>query len=273
MKSSIRQPRKSLFVIRDDDLSYFNTPDDVLKWYGDVFAEGIPVGFSTIPFATSKTDFHHSRGGEPGREYGISENRELIDFITSNPMIEIMQHGCNHENVGGRYEYAVSNGLFEKTARGKAELCRAFGNVSVFVPPHDQISNHGILAIEHAGLNVLRSKGSKNFLPRCSYGIGLFKMILHILKYKFLRKTLPPYPFTLDFGNHKEAYTARIELGTGELFWMMKDAFDKGGHFVVVTHINDMSAEKKQTLLDCISFAKKLGYQCAKPSELFRSYE
>ena len=257
------------FVIRDDDLSAFNSPDDITRWYADIFAMNIPVGFSTIPFVTDASDLH-GRGGGTNREHPISENQKLVEYVNSNPLIEIMQHGCNHENANGKYEYQISEGLIEKTARGKTELEKAFEkSIEVFVPPHDQISNHGILAIEQSNLNIIRSKGSKNFLPRFSYLVGIAKMAWHILKFKLARKTLPAYPYTLDFGNHQEAFSMRIELGITELFRMMKWSFDRNGNFVVVTHINDMNEDKKATLLACIYEAKRLGFACAFPHELF----
>lgn len=260
---------KNKFVIRDDDLSAFNSSEDIKQWYADIFAMDIPVGFSTIPFVTDASDLH-GRGGQTGREHPISENQELIEYVKSNPLIEIMQHGCNHENVAGKYEYQADRGLFEKTLKGKYELERAFGKpVSVFVPPHDQISNHGIFAIEHAKLNIIRSKGSKNFLPRISYIAGIAKMAAHILTFNVMRKTLPAYPHTINFKKHQEAFSMRVELGISELFRMMKWSFDQGGNFVVVTHINDMNDEKKATLLACIREAKRIGFEFAKPSELF----
>ncbi len=266
MKSN--KPEK-LFVIRDDDLNYFSSPDEINHWYGDLFAKGIPVGFSTIPFVTGSSDLHIKNNGEQGREYPISENKELVDFINKNPLIEIMLHGCNHENTHGQFEYQVSDGLFEKTLRGKHELEKAFGDVSVFVPPHDQISNHGILAIENAKLNIIRSKGMKNFLPRISYIFTLVSMIIHRLKFAILRREMPLYPHTVNLGNHQEAFSARIELGFEQLAKMMKWTADRNGNFVIVTHVNDLDDTKKQALIRVVDEAKRLGLEYAYPHELF----
>ena len=266
MKS--HKPEK-LFVIRDDDLNYFSSPDEINHWYGDLFAKGIPVGFSTIPFVTSSSDLHVKNSGEIGREYPISENKELVEYIKNNPLMEIMLHGCNHEIINNQFEYQFPHGLFEKTLRGKQELEKAFGNVSVFVPPHDQISNHGILAIENAKLNIIRSKGMKNFLPRISYVNMIMKMMIHQLKFTILEQEMPPYPHTANLGNHQEAFSARIELGFETLSSMMKWSVDRNGNFVIVTHINDLNEAKKQLLIQIIDEAKRLGFRCAYPRELF----
>lgn len=260
---------EKLFIIRDDDLNYFHSLEDIKRVYHEVFAMGVPVGFSTIPFVTNLSDLHIKNQGEQGKEYAISENKELVDFINKNPLIEIMLHGCNHENNNNQFEYQAPKGLFEKTLRGKQELEKAFGNVSVFVPPHDQISNHGILAIENAKLDIIRSKGMKNFLPRISYAFVLCKMIIHRLKFAILQQEMPPYPHTINLGSHKEAFSVRIELGFDKLAKMMKSSVDQNGNVVMVTHINDMDETKKQTLIQVTNEAKRLGFKCAYPHELF----
>ena len=137
------------FVIRDDDLNYFSKPSDIERWYADIFAQHIPVGFSTIPFVKPVSDVYTAGAQEEEKEYPVSGNAELVAYVKSQPLIEILQHGTTHETKNG-YEYSKTSGLVADTRRGKEELQNTFGTQfhNVFVPPHDWIGNHGICAIE-----------------------------------------------------------------------------------------------------------------------------
>lgn len=257
------------FVIRDDDLNYFSGPADVDRWYADLFAQGIPVSFATIPFVTPRADVHVNVEA-PYREYPISENAELVSYVKRQPMMHVMLHGCTHETVDGIFEYQRPSGLVKDTVRGKAELEKAFGPITVFVPPHDQISNHGLRALEAANLDLIRSKGSKNMLPRISSILVAFKMLAHRLRFiSKSRSLMPAYPHVVSMGKHREAFAVRIESGTQLLMSWLRYAHAHGGDFVVTMHVHDMSEEKKQSLLVLINEAKNLGAECVPADRLF----
>lgn len=257
------------FVIRDDDLNYFSTPADVDRWYADIFRSNIPVSFATIPFVTPNADVHVKTDAEY-REYAISENAELVSYVKSHPQMHIMLHGCTHETVNGVFEYQKTEDLGQDTLRGKAELEKTFGPITVFVPPHDQISNHGLLALESANLNLIRSKGSKNILPRFSSILVAFQMLLHRLRFiPKSRALMPAYPHVVSLGRHKEAFAVRIESGTDLVISWLRYAHARGGNFIVTLHVHDMTEEKKQTLLALVEEAKKLDAQFVPARELF----
>jgi predicted deacetylase len=257
------------FVIRDDDLNYFSAPADVDRWYSDIFAAGIPVSFAVIPFVTPHADVY-TRADAPYREYAVSENTELVSYLNNQSLAHIMLHGCTHETVDGIFEYQKISGLTKDTLRGKAELETSFGPISVFVPPHDQISNHGLQSLEVAGLNLIRSKGSKNILVRFSSLVVAFKMLLHRLRFITKPRTLiPAYPHVVSLGRHQEAFAVRIESGTERLIGWLRYAYEHDGDFVVTMHIHDMTEEKKETLRTLIKEAKRLGAQFVPATELF----
>lgn len=248
------------FVIRDDDLNYFSKPDDIERWYADIFAQGIPVGFATIPFVKGVSDVYTADAPKDDIEHPISNNRELIEYVKGNPHIEILQHGVNHDRIDGIFEYARKVPL-EKTRRGKEELERAFGaKVRVFVPPHDWIHKSGIRSVEAAGLDIIRGRGTgaKNILPRFSY-----------LRNIFLTKLHPTYPFVLDCGKHKEAHSFRLE--DADVFEGLAYANRKHGSFVIVAHVHGLTQEKKERLSKLIEQAKECGAQFVSPNELFKS--
>jgi hypothetical protein len=255
------------FVIRDDDLNYWSTPEDIKLWYGDIFDKKIPVGFATIPFVTPHSDVYTANAKKEDKEFPISENGELVNYILTNPLIDVLQHGCTHETNDGVFEYAASKGLFEKTKRGHAELEKTFGKkINVFVPPHDWISSHGIESIEAENMDCIvgRSTGIRNFIPRWQYVRNFFRMGLHIFA-----RTKPAFPFVLDFGKHKEMCSYRLEAP--DVFAGLLDVHTKDGIFVVVTHIHFYTEEKKARLMELIKKAEEYGAEFVLPSQIFTS--
>ncbi len=258
------------FVIRDDDLNYFSTPEDIQKWYQDVFNIGIPVGFSAIPFINPAGDAFSSDVPVTNMEHPIRENELLTEYVGSQALIEVLQHGTTHETRAGVYEYQDSRLSVREALRGKQELERAFGRpVTVFVPPHDWIGTAGILAVEAANLNVIRGRGAglRNMLPRFAYLRVFLHMLLFKLSFTVFGKRVPAYPYVLDFGKHKEVCSYRLE--DTDVFEGLDYAHKKDGIFVVVTHLHFYTEEKKERLLQIIARARELDAEFVTPSSLF----
>ena len=282
VSSAPKQPDGSFtFVIRDDDLAYFSSPKDIQEWYGETFAQDVPVTFSTIPYITLPNDAHL-----PDREipatgtFFVGDNRELVAYVKENPLIEIALHGYTHQGTAdGIFEYQQTEGLIEKTREGKVALEGAFGKtVNVFVAPHDQFSTHAILAIEKAGardalgMHIVRGKGVKNFLPRVSYVRAWIAMIVHRLRFMGTsRSDMPAYPHAINLGGHQEAFGIRIESGRDNLMRALRFTHAAGGNFILVNHIHDMTPAKKTLMMELIKEAKGMGARFVKTSELFIS--
>jgi hypothetical protein len=258
------------FVIRDDDLNYFNKPLEIEMWYRDIFNLGIPVGFSVVPFVRVNSDAYGVKIERSDEEYSISENKELVEYLKNNDFIEIMQHGCTHERFNRKFEYESNIDLFERTKRGKEELEKTFGReIKIFVPPHDRISNQGILAVEAAGMNIIRGIGSKNFLFRPQYFKVIWRMALHRLKFPNKQKT-PAYPFVIDLGKHKEAYSNRLnEDNLEDLIRRLKYCYKVNGNFIVTLHLYAFNQKIKDNLMFLIKMAKELKAEFVYPSNLF----
>tara|TARA_R110000824_G_scaffold401771_1_gene615937 strand:+ start:590870 stop:591658 length:789 start_codon:yes stop_codon:yes gene_type:complete len=259
------------FVIRDDDLNYFSAPEDIDRWYSDIFAQSIPVGFSTIPFVKPTSDVYTAGAKAEEREYSIVNNEKLISYVQNNPLIEILQHGTTHETKGGIYEYQNKDLSRGEARRGREELERAFGiPVPVFVPPHDWISTAGVRAVEAADMNVIRGRGAglRNFLPRLAYVSVFIRMLLFKLTH-ILRGKVPAYTKVLDFGKHKEVCSYRLE--DTDVFQGLEYAYKKNGIFVVATHVHFYTEEKKERLLRLIHRARELNADFVYPSDLFDS--
>jgi peptidoglycan/xylan/chitin deacetylase (PgdA/CDA1 family) len=261
------------FAIRDDDLNFFTPPGLVEGWYGDIFTANIPVGFATVPFVLPFKKSLHPEGKKMElKEYPVRNNPDLIEYVKDNSLIEILLHGYNHEVSERKYEYGAKSenlhNLKQNTRKGMEELEEIFDQeISVFVPPHDVLSNTGVRAIESAGLNVLRGRGSKNFLMRKVYASGFIKMVGHKIVHPGHH---PPYPYVLDFDKHKEAYCCRLR--DDNLEQLKKDlryVAKKEGIFVITAHIHNLNKESKYNLLEIIDRARDYGFSFCKPSELF----
>lgn len=260
------------FVIRDDDLNYFSNESIIENYYRDVFELNIPVGFSVIPFIS------YVEGLTPPEEtlekcnYSIGENKNLVSYINNNSLIDIMQHGYSHKE-GNSFEYCQNKNLYQITEKGKKELERVFlREINVFVPPHDRISNHGIKVIEKLGMNIIRGKGTKNFILRKEYISTYSTMFRHRLRHIFLsREKMPPYPYILDLGLHKEAFSFRLNEDNMEyLEKALLYIHNKNGNFIITNHLHNFNEIKKNNLLNLIKLAKKLNAEFVKPSQLFK---
>ena len=258
------------FVIRDDDLNYFSKPADIERWYADIFADNILIRFSAIPFVKPRSDVYTADIQNEEGEYPISANTELVAYVKSNPLIEILQHGTTHETENGISEYRKNIGLIEDTRRGKEELEKAFGEKfkNIFVPPHDWIGSHGIYAIEAAKLDVIRGRGAglRNWIPRWAYLRIFFKMLGYRL-FHLGKNKVPAYPHVLDFGKHKEVCSYRLE--DTDIFDGLTYAQRKNGIFIVVAHLHHYTAEKKERLMQLIEKAREYDAEFVAPSALF----
>ncbi len=271
--------RKLFFVIRDDDLSFFSKPKDIEEYYGDIFKMGIPVSFSAIPFIGINSDawspllYLDDKSKISKSEYPISSNQELTAYVKGNNLIEILQHGCTHETKSGIFEYQKHSGLLGETVRGKRELEQAFGSeIKIFVPPHDQISNHGISVIEKLKQDIIRSRGFKNIIFNRFYVVGLVKMVLHKVKYAG-KSFFPAYPYIVNLGGHKEAYSNRLCLDFEKIKKCLIETKKVGGVFILVDHMHEMDGkdERRKMLYKLVKEASQSGFIFVNASELFAS--
>jgi hypothetical protein len=145
-------------IIKDDDVSYFTSPEILGVLYGDLL-EHYYINFSVVPnvFAGTKlvqTNAYYKNEGllfDPlippkyaGRDehFDINLNDELIRFLNGKN-IEVLQHGYAHEKINGRSECMVSD---RETAHiqavsGKRMLEEKIRNYNgYFIPPWNAIS-------------------------------------------------------------------------------------------------------------------------------------
>src|SRR5262245_31613378 len=146
------------FCIRDDDTSFFTSPDDLEHAYGEISQWG-PVSLAVVPFhcaGTSKAIPENFRGR--WSVHPLHENRALVDYLRrgiSDGRFEIMLHGYHHDEQSGCPEFSYGIDLARKVIHGRKYLEDLLGTfVRVFVPPHNAIGRTGLCAIVEANLHL-----------------------------------------------------------------------------------------------------------------------
>ena len=146
------------FCIRDDDTSYFTSPDELEAVYGEVSVQG-PVSLAVVPYhraGTSKGVPEHWR--KRGTVHPLHENRSLVHYLRdgiAKGRYEVMQHGYYHDEGDSLPEFSDRDDLLQRVSRGRKYLEDLFGTmIRVFVPPGNTIGSAGLRAIAREGLHL-----------------------------------------------------------------------------------------------------------------------
>ncbi len=164
-------------IIRDDDTSYFTSPQRLAALYEPLWQAGLPVCLAVIPWVYGDTRVYWSDGNphDPGippayrgsqANYCILDNRELCHFLNKKVaagLVEICLHGYAHTF----YEFITHDraAIRRKLDAGMALLERAFPAASIrtFVPPYDRISPVALEELIARGFHI--STRSLNLAP------------------------------------------------------------------------------------------------------------
>ena len=230
------------FCIRDDDTSYFTSPDELEAVYGEVSLHG-PVSLAVVPF--------HRAGrskGVPERFrmrwtiHPLHENRALVQYLRnaiSKGRFEIMLHGFHHDEPDGLPEFTNRDDLDQRVSRGRKYLENLFGtSVRVFVPPGNTIGAAGLRAIAREGLHLGGTAGVRGgwslVVP------ATWRTWLHLRKWR--KSGGVGVPWILDLGDHREipgnAVTPVASFEYNEASF--QTALSMGGVFCIATHYWEM---------------------------------
>lgn len=193
------------FCVRDDDTSFFTSPEELDKAYGEITESG-PISLAVVPFhraGTSKAVPDKYRGR--GSIHPLHDNRALVEYLRagiSEGRFEIMLHGYHHDEPSEQeWEFSAGKDLLEKAVDGRKYLEDLLGApIRVFVPPHNAIGRAGLRAIVCASLHLgcvagLRSAWSP--LSRATW-----KTWLKLRKWR--KGGGLGIPWILDLGDHRE---------------------------------------------------------------------
>ena len=232
------------FCIRDDDTSFFTSPEELEHAYGEVSQWG-PISLAIIPFCRAGMS-----KGIPERFRGrwsvhpLHENRPLVEYLREGiaaGRFEAMLHGYYHDEASGRGEFVVGDDLARCVTDGRKYLEDLLGTtIRVFVPPHNAIGRRGLRAIAHAGLHLGGVAGVRSGWSPWSQ--ATWRLWLRLRRWR--KNGGLGVPWVLDLGDHREIAGNPV---TPLASWQRNErAFESalaiGGVFCAATHYWELDA-------------------------------
>ena len=226
------------FCIRDDDTSYFTSPDDLERAYGEITKWG-PVSLAIVPFCKAGTS-----KGVPEKyrrqwsTHPLHQNRELVEWLRkgiAENRFEPMLHGYHHDEEDRLFEFIGANDLARRVSDGRKYLEDLLGaTIRVFVPPRNGIGRQGLQAIAREGLHLAGVAGVRSGWAPLSRATWANWWRLR----KWRSGGGRGVPWVLDLGDHREipgnAVTPTSNLQDNEARYDC--ARRLGGVFCVATH-------------------------------------
>lgn len=284
------------FAIRDDDINYFFSPDELDAYFGGVW-ELCPITAFVIPFVMGQwrenvallesigpsnisVDVLEKILGDCNR-YSIADNTSLIAYMKeriADGKLVVGMHGMHHRNLDDQMpdlkknfavgaEFYTNRDLTENVRDTKAFLRLLFDqNIDVFSPPQNALSDAGLRALTRNNLSVCAYLPSlrdiKGFAQK--FGLdGALKLALFRALYK-KKSTFYPFPLKLDGG----FFFDHVSLQPGSSVEHIKSDIDfsasKGGNFILSTHsyafnykMDLYPGTMKEALIEIIHYARE----------------
>ena len=226
------------FCIRDDDTSFFTSPEELEQAYGEISQWG-PVSLAVVPFhraGTSKGVPEKFRGR--WTVHPLHENSDLVAYLRARideGRFEIMLHGYHHDEPGGQFEFARGNHLAERLSTGRKYLEDLLGvRIRVFVAPRNAIGKQGLRALAREGLHLAGVAGVRSGWPLLSG--KTWELWIRLRRWR--KSGGVGVPWVLDLLDHREMAGASIT--PVDSFQRNQCRFDltlkMGGVFCLATH-------------------------------------
>jgi hypothetical protein len=236
------------FCIRDDDTSFFTSPDELEQAYGEISLSG-PVSLAIIPFCRAGSSralpsTHRLRWSI----HPLHENAALVAYLRErirDGRFEAMLHGYHHDEPDGVAEFAGTRDLRRRVAVGRRYLEEVLGTpIRVFVPPHNAIGRQGMQAIVAEGLHLAGTGG-----VRAAWSLGSRRTWTTWLRLRRWRNRGGlGIPWVLDLGDHQElpgvAVTPASVLHENQA--ILDGALANGSVFCAATHYWELNAPTLQ---------------------------
>lgn len=196
-------------IIRDDDLNYFNCPEDIMRAYSRM--PDLPISFASVPYVMDLSTVGNcpeTNGNKIPRPLG--DNMVLVDFIKKGikeGKYDILLHGVTHgykiDSAGKRYPEMIwrkKEDLIKSIPKGKKYLEEIFETkISWFAAPSNSISKENLSVIYSNNLNysgIIRMRFARKIT------IPSIKNYIKRLYYRYSCDI--HYPGILDYKTHFE---------------------------------------------------------------------
>ncbi len=255
------------FAIRDDDLNYFYTPDEIERNMEDIW-DICPVSMSAVPFikgnwvrnrtlleevgSSNLSEDMLSMIKEDAEIFKIGNNRDLIEYIKRRIIerkIYITLHAIHHRNEDEKLPFLANNfsigaefytdrDLTEDLRISKEYMEELVGQkIEVFTPPQNVLSLKGWQAVINNQLKICATPPSIRYsLYDCISLIGVKNFLnyfLHRLRHKGV-----PFPFVMKTKKLQLVDHCSLQPRSNieELYDRFNQVYKMGGDFVLSTH-------------------------------------
>jgi predicted deacetylase len=253
-------------AVRDDDTSYFTTPEALARVYEGIWNR-VPVCLATIPFAKGyRSPAVPQAFWDSGESFALERNADIVAALrehVAGGRVTVAQHGYTHEDFADGWEFQAAPDPERRVREGRAYLQDVLRtSIAVFVPPHNALSKRGLAAVADAGLNLLGSFLS--FHPRHRrWDARTLSNWWRIRQFRHRtgrsRTDRLVYPFPLRYRTHAEFGCHSLVPGTtlDDLKHGFNEARDLGGDFCVATHYWEVDDRLRGILIDLLDHASK----------------
>lgn len=263
-------------AIRDDDLCFFTQPSEIKAIYAPIFGR-VPVSFACVSHTVANhcNQIFFSDRAAHGY-HSLGNNRPLVNYVRQllkRGFCDVMVHGYSHEfrEVGGKWQpeciWKPAEQLAKEIADARDYLGDLFGvQPKVFVPPSNTIGTAGVKAVAEARLDL---SALLTLRPNHSWSSRYAACYCKRWGYRLARGR--QYPFTLDFGTHRElvAYALCRPAEYPKLLRKLYACSELRAPFVITTHYWQMADDPylRVALLNLVDKALELGYAPATVAE------
>jgi len=249
------------FTIRDDDISYFTTPQQIDQIYKEAWRNGFKVTLATIPKHKATEDRSvpsQFRGSL--QLHDLRDNVDLIEYLGNalqSGLIDIVQHGFTHEDISGNPEFYINDGseLRMRLKEGKRILEESLKKkVNVFSAPHGMVSKEAWKILREEGLTICRTYGLYTLLKNTPITMSNLKTLIKIgLRHPhILKRPIPPgivkFPGMIELQS-SWVHASDLPYDLREFKATFNQALEHGGLFNVITHHWDYFDESRKELV------------------------
>lgn len=252
---------KNYICLRDDDTSFYTTPEELIEGYGSFWGD-IPVTLATVPFVhvssiklsklyvPGKDKYQNLREFERNADadyltdyhktHPIGDNKSLLDMLkpmVESGKVEIAQHGVTHKYSETGPEMLSTKISFETIRDGKEYLEKVF-NISIctFIPPSNTIDVQCVHWINQLGLHLLSSNAvcvNGNYKKRAID----YRTLPNRIVAKLMGKSWYYRPVNHYFGmNIINSFTYGVSTDYDAILSKINDRLNRCGFAAIGTH-------------------------------------
>jgi len=246
------------FTIRDDDISYFTTPQQIDQIYKEAWRNGFKITLATIPKHKATQDRSVPRQFRGGlQSHDLRDNMDLIKYLENalqSGLIDIVQHGFTHEDISGKPEFYIndSSELRMRLEEGRRILEDSFKKeVKVFSAPHGMISKEAWKILREEGFTICRTYGLYTLLKNTPITMSNLEALIKIgLRHPHILKRPMPTGIVKFLGmielQSSWIHASDLPYDLNVFKATFNKALEHGGLFNVITHHWDYDESRKE---------------------------